>query len=76
MKRFLAHFPDFALLGLLFLSTSFSAAAHADTLDQAIASRTTEVAGAKLHYLTAGHGASHRAGSAWHWKLRDSRRRP
>ena len=46
------------LLGLLFLFTGFSTAAHADAANKAVASRTAEVKGLKMHYLTAGHGPS------------------
>jgi len=45
-----------AVVGLLFLSTGMSAKSFADAADRAIASRTAEVGGTKLHYLTAGHG--------------------
>ena len=51
MKRLLA----LAICGLFFFSAGFSATAYA-TPDEAIASRTAEVNGVKLHYLTAGHG--------------------
>lgn len=47
-----------ALLGLFFLSAGFSTAAQAAAADTAIASRTVEVKGLKLHYLSAGHGPS------------------
>lgn len=43
---------------LLFLSTGLSASALAGAQDGTIASRTAEISGAKLHYLTAGHGAA------------------
>ena len=43
-----------AVLGLLF-SAGFLAQAHA--ADEAIASRTAQIDGANIHYLTAGHGA-------------------
>ena len=49
MKRAL----QLATFGLMLLSTVFSTRAYAD---EAIASRTAEVEGVKLHYLTAGHG--------------------
>ena len=42
---------------LLSLSTGFSTKAFADAQDGTIASRTAEINGTKLHYLTAGHGA-------------------
>jgi len=41
---------------LLLLFTGFSAGALADAQDATIAARTAEIDGAKLHYLTAGHG--------------------
>jgi pimeloyl-ACP methyl ester carboxylesterase len=44
------------LFGLLFLSTGFYARARADAAGEAIAAHTMEIDGAKLHYLTAGHG--------------------
>lgn len=44
------------MLGLALLSTGFSTTANAQTTDKAIASRTAEVKGLKLHYLTAGQG--------------------
>jgi pimeloyl-ACP methyl ester carboxylesterase len=44
------------LFGLLFLSTGFPAAASADAPSDAIAAHTTEIDGAKIHYMTAGHG--------------------
>ncbi len=43
---------------LIFLLTGFSTKAAADAQAGAIASRTAEINGAKLHYLTAGHGAA------------------
>jgi|SRR5579862_1800986 len=43
-----------AVFGLLVLSMAFSAPAQAP--DESIASRTAEIDGAKLHYMTAGHG--------------------
>jgi len=46
-----------AALGLLFLSALFAATARADALDNAIESRSAEVDGVKLHYLTAGKGS-------------------
>jgi pimeloyl-ACP methyl ester carboxylesterase len=41
---------------LLFLLPAFSTKANADAQDKTIASRTAEVDGARLHYMTAGHG--------------------
>jgi pimeloyl-ACP methyl ester carboxylesterase len=49
MKRAL----QLVTFGLMLLSTVFSTSVYAD---EAIASRTAEVGGVKLHYLTAGHG--------------------
>jgi pimeloyl-ACP methyl ester carboxylesterase len=45
-----------AVLGLLFLWAGSSTQAYAAAIDEAIASRTAEINGVKLHYLTAGHG--------------------
>ncbi len=45
-----------AVFVLLFLYTGFSAKTAAVAQDETIASRTAEIDGAKLHYLTAGHG--------------------
>src|SRR5258708_5450200 len=39
------------------LPSLLPARAHAQAVDKTIASRTTEVDGVKLHYLTAGHGS-------------------
>jgi pimeloyl-ACP methyl ester carboxylesterase len=50
MKRVFA----LAIFGLLVLSMAFSEPAQA--VDESIASRTAQVDGAKLHYMTAGHG--------------------
>jgi pimeloyl-ACP methyl ester carboxylesterase len=52
MKRALMAFV------LLFLSIGFSIKAPADAKDETIASRTAEINGARLHYLTAGHGTT------------------
>jgi pimeloyl-ACP methyl ester carboxylesterase len=51
MKRAFKLFVGFGVLGLFYSSTAISAKAP-----QAISSKTTEVDGVKLHYLTAGHG--------------------
>src|SRR5437899_7305081 len=57
MKNALEGPVKLATLGLLlFLSTVVASAAQAKPSDTAIASRTAEVDGVKLHYLTAGHG--------------------
>jgi len=52
MKRTLA----LAVFGLLFLLPTFSMLAGASPQDEVIASRTAEIDGTKLHYMTAGHG--------------------
>jgi pimeloyl-ACP methyl ester carboxylesterase len=46
-----------ALFALLSLTALFAARAYAATLDKTIVSRTSNIDGVKLHYLTAGHGA-------------------
>src|SRR3984893_8237335 len=62
MKRSLNFFLSLsvfliqAALGPLLLSSAFSASAYAVGVDETIASRTVEIDGVKLHYLTAGHG--------------------
>src|SRR5271168_868253 len=45
-----------AVFGLLLLCTGFPTKAYADAQDETIVSRTAEIDGAKLHYMTAGHG--------------------
>jgi pimeloyl-ACP methyl ester carboxylesterase len=55
MKYALHIFLSLAAFGLLF---SFSATTYADGEDKTILSRTAEINGVQLHYLTAGHGAS------------------
>jgi pimeloyl-ACP methyl ester carboxylesterase len=52
MKRALA----LAVFVLLVLLPAFSTKATADAQDKTIASRTAEIDGARLHYMTAGHG--------------------
>src|SRR5260370_2498083 len=54
MKRALNFFLRVAVFGPLLLSPTLSTEAYAT--DEAIASRTAEIDGVKLHYLTAGHG--------------------
>lgn len=46
------------IFGLLLLSVACSSAACGQTSGEAIASRTAEAGGVKLHYLTAGHGTT------------------
>ena len=55
MKRALNPFLALALLGPL-LFTAFCPNTYGQTTAELIASRTATVDGAKLHYLTAGHG--------------------
>ena len=50
------HTLTVAVLGLLMLCPGFPTKACADAQDETIVSRTAEVDGAKLHYMTAGHG--------------------
>jgi pimeloyl-ACP methyl ester carboxylesterase len=45
-----------AVFGLLLLCPAFPMKAHADAQDKTIVSHTAEIDGAKLHYMTAGHG--------------------
>jgi pimeloyl-ACP methyl ester carboxylesterase len=52
MKRILTV----AVFCLLLLCPGFPTKAYADARDETIVSRTAEIDGAKLHYLTAGHG--------------------
>ena len=56
MKRALKHLLGLVVLGSLFLPTVFCSAAYGETQGDSIASRTAEINGVKLHYLTAGHG--------------------
>jgi pimeloyl-ACP methyl ester carboxylesterase len=56
MKRVLAQFFVFVVVVLLFLSASLSPGAQAHATEQTITSRTADVAGVKLNYMTAGHG--------------------
>jgi pimeloyl-ACP methyl ester carboxylesterase len=54
MKRTLAM----AVFALLLLFTGFPTKACAEAQDEAIVSRTAEIDGARLHYMTAGHGTA------------------
>jgi pimeloyl-ACP methyl ester carboxylesterase len=45
-----------AVFGLLLLCCGFPTKAHADAQHETIVSRTAEIDGSKLHYMTAGHG--------------------
>jgi pimeloyl-ACP methyl ester carboxylesterase len=44
------------VFGLLLLCPGFPGKAYADAQEKTIVSRTAEIDGAKLHYMTAGHG--------------------
>ena len=59
MKRTLSIFVSLTILGLflLFVSLPVTPSADAAKTDTTIASRTAEIDGVQLHYLTAGHGA-------------------
>ena len=57
MKRAVNLILPLAVLGALSLSTAFSSKVYAQAADKTIVSRTAEIDGAKLHYMTAGHGA-------------------
>src|SRR5271165_2786843 len=52
MKRTLTA----AVFGVLLLCPEFPTKAYADAQDKTIVSHTAEIDGAKLHYMTAGHG--------------------
>jgi len=56
MKRNLGVILRFAVFGLLFPCSALSARTSVDAANPAIASRTVDIDGTKLHYLTAGHG--------------------
>jgi pimeloyl-ACP methyl ester carboxylesterase len=56
MKRALNLLLGLTVVGPLFLSGAFSSQARAQINGQTIASRTAEIDGVKLHYLTCGQG--------------------
>jgi pimeloyl-ACP methyl ester carboxylesterase len=56
MKRTLNLLVALAVFGPLFLHTAFSSKAYGQATDETIISRTAEIDGVKLHYMTAGHG--------------------
>ncbi|MFZ0039614.1 MAG: alpha/beta hydrolase [Candidatus Acidiferrales bacterium] len=56
MNRALNILLALTVFGSLFQSTASLSRVYAQAKDETIASRTAEVDGAKLHYLTAGHG--------------------
>jgi hypothetical protein len=48
--------PGLVVFGPLFLSTESSSKAYRQATEETIVSRTAEIDGVKLHYMTAGHG--------------------
>jgi len=59
MKRALnLPLPGLTVFGSLLLAVSFSSAAYGQAADKTIASRSAEIDGAKIHYLTAGQGTT------------------
>ena len=56
MKRALNFLLAIALVNPLILLAASSAKAYAQPADEAIVSRTAEINGVKLHYMSAGHG--------------------
>ena len=58
MRSALNLFAGLALFGLLSFTSTFPVSANADPADQIIASRSAELNGVTLHYLTAGHGTT------------------
>ena len=56
MKRALNFLLALSVFGPLFLFTASSSKVYGQATDETIVSRTAEVNGIKLHYLTAGHG--------------------
>jgi pimeloyl-ACP methyl ester carboxylesterase len=56
MKRSLKLVLGLAVFGPLLLATAFCTEAYGQASTEAIASRTAEIDGIKLHYLNAGHG--------------------
>ena len=55
MKRALNFLLRLAVIGPLFLTAS-SSKVYGETTDKTIASRTAEIDGVKVHYMTEGHG--------------------
>jgi pimeloyl-ACP methyl ester carboxylesterase len=58
MKRTLKLFVGMALLSSPLVFAAFSSEASGQTADETIASRTAEINGVKLHYMTAGHSTA------------------
>src|SRR5712692_1724140 len=56
MKRALNLLLCLAVFGPLLLSTASSSRVYGQATDETIVSRTAEIDGIKLHYMTAGHG--------------------
>jgi len=56
MKRALNLFLGLAVFAPLFLSSTFSRTAYGQATRETVASRTAEINGVKLHYMSAGHG--------------------
>jgi pimeloyl-ACP methyl ester carboxylesterase len=56
MNRAVKLFLGLVALGPLFLFIASSPSVYGQAADQSIVSRTAEVDGVKLHYMTAGHG--------------------
>src|SRR5213592_3765051 len=57
MKRALNLLLGLAVFGPLLLFTASSSKVYGAAADETIVSRTAEINGVKLHYMTAGHGA-------------------
>jgi len=57
MKRALNLLLGMAVFGPLLLFTASSSKVYGAAADETIVSRTAEINGVKLHYITAGHGA-------------------
>jgi pimeloyl-ACP methyl ester carboxylesterase len=57
MKRPLNLLLGLAVFGPFFLPSTFTSTAYGQATDKTIVSRSAEIDGAKLHYMTAGHGA-------------------
>jgi pimeloyl-ACP methyl ester carboxylesterase len=57
MNAALKRFLGLVVISLLTVPAALAATASADAADKSIASRTADVDGVKMHYLTAGHGA-------------------
>ena len=58
MKRTLKLFVGMALLSSPLVFAAFSSEASGQTADETIPSRTAEINGVKLHYMTAGHSTA------------------